>query len=354
MLRGLLILAAALVASCGANEGGSTPAPSGKAVILQGTATAFFDTPSSVMAYSTVTLDGTLSRDANLPVASYNWQQIAGPSVTLIAATGPQMSFTAPKVSAVTILTFKLTVRGSKGGTSSYSGSVAVSPASAAQLTPTFVALRFLSPLMDHDYSDAMLIKGQPLAGRSTPIQATLSGAVQSPSFSIVGANGEVLGTLALSSSGASWAQPLEFVGTMTTPTVSFRVVASGTTADGQKYSLLSPTLITPLTMTMTFAPAKLTLALGASASSQLNIYNGGANANVTVQFKDLQHLLANSKDISVQVTQGQTATLPLSVAYPVTLKGNSAPQITATASVAGDASRLATAILTVWLDNAP
>lgn len=353
MLRGLLILAAALVASCGANEGGNPPAASAKPRNIQGTASAFFDAPSSVMAYSTVKLDGTLSRDANLPVASYNWHQIAGPPVTLIGATGPQISFTAPKVSAVTVLTFNLTVRGSKGGTSSYSGSIAVTPASAAQLTPTFVALRFLDPLLDRDHGDALLIKGQPLAGRSVTVRATLSGAVQSPSFSIVGANEEVLSTLALSPSGPSWAQPLEFVGTMTTPTVPFQVAASGITADGQKYSLLSPTIVTPLTVTMTFEPAKLTLASGASASSQLNIYNGGADANFTVQFKDPQHLLANSKDVSVQVTQGQTATLPLTVAYPVTLKESSAPQIMATASVVGDASRIATAILTVWLDNA-
>lgn len=301
-----------------------------------------------------MTLDGTLSRDANRPVASYKWQQTTGPSVTLIGATTPQMSFTAPKVSSESTLAFKLTVTDSQGIASSYSRNVAVTPASVMQLTPTFVALRFLTPISDDQQGNAALVNGQPLAGSSSTIQATLSGAVKSPSFSLVDAKGKVLGTLALSSSGISWAQPLGFVGTMTTPSVPFQVAAAGITADGQKYSLLSPNVITPLTMTVAFVPSKLTLAPGASAATQLNIYNGAATASFTVQFMDSEHLLSDSKDVSVQVAHGQTATVPLRVTLPATLKGNSAPQLRATASVAGDSTRIATTILTAWLDSAP
>ena len=65
----------------------------------------------------TVNLSGVLSSDPDLDPLTFAWTQIAGtPSVTLAGAATATPSFTAPQVSAVTNLTFRLTVNDGRGG----------------------------------------------------------------------------------------------------------------------------------------------------------------------------------------------------------------------------------------------
>jgi hypothetical protein len=59
---------------------------------------------------SAVTLDGTGSSDGDGDTLSYEWTQTAGPTVALDDPTVAQPTFTAPDVSAATVLTFELTV----------------------------------------------------------------------------------------------------------------------------------------------------------------------------------------------------------------------------------------------------
>jgi len=65
---------------------------------------------------SVVTLDGTTSSDADGTIVIYNWMQTAGPIVTLNDAFTATPSFTAPSVSADTVLSFELTVTDNDGG----------------------------------------------------------------------------------------------------------------------------------------------------------------------------------------------------------------------------------------------
>jgi chitinase len=65
---------------------------------------------------STVTLNGSESRDLNGIILSYSWRQIpTNHVITLSGADTPVWSFTAPRVSSDTTLTFKLTVTDSNG-----------------------------------------------------------------------------------------------------------------------------------------------------------------------------------------------------------------------------------------------
>ncbi|WP_052419744.1 PKD domain-containing protein [Hyalangium minutum] len=64
-----------------------------------------------------VTLDGRGSSDPDQDSLSYVWTQKEGPAVTLTGATSAQPVFTAPEVTATTVLTFQLVV--SDGGASS-------------------------------------------------------------------------------------------------------------------------------------------------------------------------------------------------------------------------------------------
>lgn len=64
--------------------------------------------PVSVDELTVVTLDGSTSSDADGETLTYAWTQTAGPTVTLSSATDVSPTFTAPDVTADTVLTFSL------------------------------------------------------------------------------------------------------------------------------------------------------------------------------------------------------------------------------------------------------
>ncbi|MBM0106778.1 hypothetical protein JM946_18755 [Steroidobacter sp. S1-65] len=72
----------------------------------------------SIAEGSAVSLQGSGS-DPDGTIASYQWTQTAGPSVSLSGANTANASFTAPQVNANTALTFRLTVTDNQGATGS-------------------------------------------------------------------------------------------------------------------------------------------------------------------------------------------------------------------------------------------
>ena len=309
--------------------------------------------PAAVVAYSTVILDGTTSDDPTATIQSYVWAQQAGPKVTLATPNAAQASFTAPQVTTVTSFTFNLTVTDSLGATSSTTATIKVSPASTAQLAVTFVAARLLVAVPANPRTDYTLADGPPLAGSTSEVQVTLTGAVQSPVFTLVDANGNVLSTPSLTNVGTPSIHPLTFAGSITVPTVPFTFAASGTTADGQAYSVQLPSLFAPMNMSISLSPSVLWLAPAATANGQLTIYNGGAAATFAIQYIDPSNLLSARTATSVQIASGSSATVPITVTYPTTTAATG-PTVTATASVAGDATRTGTATLTLWQSGGP
>ena len=80
----------------------------------------------------TVTLDGSISSDADGTIASYQWAQTGGTAVTLSGASTDTATFTAPDVAAAgETLVFRLTVTDDDGQTSSDTVSVNVSDSTA-------------------------------------------------------------------------------------------------------------------------------------------------------------------------------------------------------------------------------
>lgn len=65
---------------------------------------------SNVEPYSTVTLDGTSSHDADNDALTYVWSQTAGPAVTLSSTTSATPTFIAPATTGGVTLTFQLIV----------------------------------------------------------------------------------------------------------------------------------------------------------------------------------------------------------------------------------------------------
>ncbi|MDF4856847.1 PKD domain-containing protein, partial [Vibrio parahaemolyticus] len=73
----------------------------------------------TVVAPATVTLDGSASRDTDGTIASYYWEQIAGPTVQLSDANQAQASFSIGEVTQTEIFRFKLTVTDNEGASGS-------------------------------------------------------------------------------------------------------------------------------------------------------------------------------------------------------------------------------------------
>ena len=75
-----------------------------------------------------VALDGTGSTDPDGNITSYSWKQTSGPAVTLESLDTPThvTTFTAPTVSADTVLKFSLTVKDDKGAISNNPATVTV------------------------------------------------------------------------------------------------------------------------------------------------------------------------------------------------------------------------------------
>jgi hypothetical protein len=103
------------------------------------------------------------------------------------------------------------------------------------------------------------------------------------------------------------------------------------------------------MNMSISFAVSDLSLAPGASGSTQLNIYNAGAAAAFTVQYLDPYGMLAAGTPTSVQIAGLSWGSLPIAVRYPANAAKIIEPTVTATASVSGDSTRLGTAVLTLW-----
>lgn len=83
----------------------------------------------TVASGDSVTLDGSLSTDSDGSITSYAWVQSGGmPGVTLTGADTATPSFTAPTVTADTVLTFTLTVTDNEGATADNFVEITVTP----------------------------------------------------------------------------------------------------------------------------------------------------------------------------------------------------------------------------------
>lgn len=79
------------------------------------------------------TLDGGASRDPDGRIASYFWEQTAGPAVALSNPASANPSFTAPAVAQATDLGFRLTVTDDRGATASAVVTIRVVPGASGQ-----------------------------------------------------------------------------------------------------------------------------------------------------------------------------------------------------------------------------
>ena len=84
--------------------------------------------PQTVNSGSVVTLDGSKSYDPNKNKITYQWTQLAGPSVSLSDSTSPNPKFTAPTVNSQTSLKFQLVINNGQDNSKPSTVTVNVQP----------------------------------------------------------------------------------------------------------------------------------------------------------------------------------------------------------------------------------
>ena len=124
-------IAAVAAAGCGGGSGSPEP-PSPPPVVVpppNGAPEANAGADQTVESGSTVTLDGSGSRDPDGDALDYSWRQTDGPSVDLAGADGATATFDAPDVEREQVLTFELEVDDGRGGMDSDEVDVTLRPA---------------------------------------------------------------------------------------------------------------------------------------------------------------------------------------------------------------------------------
>lgn len=287
------------------------------------------DVPPATVSYMTVNLDGSLSGDSSSTLSSYQWSQTSGPTVTIANASSATASFVAPQVTAATSLSFSLKVTDQLGTSNSKSATITVNPATGGQLTPSFVGVRVLRAVSNNPHLNAVPVSQSLVIGASLILQVTLTGAVQSPTLTLEDGSGNSLGTVPVTAVGDPSQQPLNFIGTFTVPAVPFQVVASGTAANGQAYSLPNPApaglttnLVTPQTFGVSFPVTHVRLSTASpSTTLQATINNAGTSAVTLIPVLQDPVALDPSQDSatipSVSVAAGATTTLSFTLQYP-------------------------------------
>jgi len=331
----------------------SSPSSPGSAASPTAAPYAAVQAPSTVISYSNVLLDGTVSRGPSSPVISYEWVQTAGPPVILNGATTSQATFTAPPVTKSQTVTFALKVTDVASTSSTATQSIDVIPASVEQLKPQIVSVKLLETFSGNDHNDVSPIAGPPQSGTTISVQLSLGGAITSPLIQLVDSSGVILSKLKLKQTGDPALQPLNYFGPITIPSVPFQFKVSGTTNDLQTFNLLSEPML-PMNMTVFFSPRHVLLPRGATATTNLSIRNSGPSAVFRIQVSDPSGLVTSIGNTSIPVDTGGTASVEISVALPTNSPGLIAPSISARASVPGDASRSGAAEFKIWVNGTP
>jgi hypothetical protein len=340
---------------CGGGGGGGAPSttmpPPSSA---KGAPIATILAPGTASGYATITLDGSGSYDATSTISNYAWTQTAGPAVKLGDANSATTTFIAPNLLQKTMLSFALRVTDALDATASSTASIVIAPANPTAVPAVYVTHTFMRPVSGNPHTNAVSTDTPPLAGAQSILRVSLGGAISQVGFSLIDQGNNSLGAAALSLAGDSSLQPLDYIGTITTPTVPFYIVAIGKTGDGKSFTLKSPSPITPINMTLAFSSDQSRIARGASYTTNLVITNNGGSATFDVSFSDPHQLLNQPLDSTVAIGAGHSASLPVTVTLPSTLSGVVAARVRATASVSGDAARAATTTFTAWLEGAP
>lgn len=145
MLRVLILILPLAISGCGGSGSSSSDSDPPETGTQNQPPVADAGMDQTVIASQMVNLNGT-GTDSDGSITQYIWTQSAGPEVSLTAANTAQTAFTAPEVTTVSVLTFRLTVTDNNGATHADSVDITVQPSPAI---PTTISLSSSAATLD-------------------------------------------------------------------------------------------------------------------------------------------------------------------------------------------------------------
>ena len=139
---------------CGGGGGGGSSTPSPSTPVANTPPTASAGPGLTVDGSSTVTLDGSDSRDSDGVISTWLWVQTDGPSVVLEGSDSATATFVAPELLDTTSLSFSLTVTDDDGDSSSASVTVTVRASTLPRVALAGRILPAVSQGLDSDTND--------------------------------------------------------------------------------------------------------------------------------------------------------------------------------------------------------
>lgn len=160
-------------------------------------------------------------------------------------------------------------------------------------------------------------VPGQPIAGTTCTALATLLGAYETAAFTLESESGNPLGPVELGAIGLNDASR-RFLGALEMPATRCRAVVTGVTSNGQPYSRVFKSAITPQTLSVVpLVAAKQLLAAGSQATLSFKVTNHGTAGQVDLTFVDTEDFLTSLPDQFVMLEPGQSTIVDAQLTIP-------------------------------------
>ena len=175
-------------------------------------------------------------------------------------------------------------------------------------------------------------IPGQPLAGRSQTLQATVSGALQSAKFKLVSVDGETIQPATMQEESSD-PEDHEYLGTLTLPDRPFRVAVSGLDGNGLPYQRMYLTQFRGTTVEI--APSNRIEDLGAGTTNTLTfiVRNYGETASFRILAVDNRGSILPTEPAEVALASGASAQIKVDVNVPPGTAPGTGVSVTITAT---------------------
>lgn len=286
--------------------------------------------------------------DPDGSVASYQWQQVAGPSVNIQNANTANAEFVVPEVMATQVIVIELTVTDSDGFSSNDSVSVIADPPSAESLNVDLLDLEFLELKDANSHRDFGPISGDPTPGPTT-VRISISGPAESATLVFRQPDGSEIGRSDLSVTNP-YVSPQTFYAEVEVPATDFGVSVEGGLRSGGTFDLTWPDLIRTRDIRVSCDPELSTASGGVFLSGICTVANFGDASLFNIAVTDPNGLLSSLSANAIYVDTGSSTDFNYSIEVPLNIERFSMGKVGLAVSSDTDPSRVNETSVSVWM----
>ncbi len=159
-------------------------------------------------------------------------------------------------------------------------------------------------------------IAGFPVAGRSYPVEAKMSGEYRTVRFEFRNPEGGLIQVLQLQKRGGEGADEKTYEGEATIPAGPFLVYATGVDVRGYRYQRVQSTVIRPQLFTVS-APRYAEWTAGEQSTCAVSIKNFGPPDTFKATIVDVKNYLSSAKEITFALATNETREISVTLDVP-------------------------------------